>query len=63
MYGVSGVLDVDVQRVKAWKNGVSIDDDDKPSYIWNPMYGMQVKYNYSDVREAVGNSLTEKSTK
>lgn len=60
MYGVSGVLDVDVQRVKAWKNGVSIDDDDKPSYIWNPMYGMQVKYNYSDVREAVGNSLTEK---
>ncbi|HHB1766613.1 TPA: pectate lyase-like adhesive domain-containing protein [Bacillus cereus] len=59
MYGVGGVLDVDVQRVKAWKNGVSIDDDN-PSYTWNPMYGMHIKYSYADVREALGNSLTEK---
>ncbi|MED0974724.1 Ig-like domain-containing protein [Bacillus paranthracis] len=58
MYGVGGVLDVDVQRVKAWKNGVSIDDDN-PSYTWNPMYGMHIKYSYADVREALGNSLTE----
>ena len=53
MYGVGGVLDVDVQRVKAWKNGVSIDDDN-PSYTWNPMYGMHIKYSYADVREALG---------
>ncbi|EOO65450.1 hypothetical protein IKE_03756 [Bacillus cereus VD196] len=59
MYGVGGVLDVDVQRVKAWKNGVSIDDNN-PSYTWNPMYGMHIKYSYGDVREALGNSLTEK---
>ncbi|HFK1727860.1 MULTISPECIES: pectate lyase-like adhesive domain-containing protein [Bacillus] len=60
MYGVSGVLDVDVQRVKAWKNGVSINDDNNPSYTWNPMYGMHIKYTYADVKEALGNSLTEK---
>lgn len=59
MYGVGGVLDVDVQRVKAWKNGVSIDDNN-PSYTWNPMYGMHIKYSYGDVREVLGNSLTEK---
>ncbi|MCW4655576.1 Ig-like domain-containing protein [Bacillus sp. AS_5] len=59
MNGVGGVLDVDVQRVKAWKNGVSIDDNN-PSYTWNPMYGMHIKYSYGDVREVLGNSLTEK---
>ncbi|PEM05463.1 hypothetical protein CN602_03420 [Bacillus cereus] len=59
MYGVGGALDVDVQRVKAWKNGISIDDNN-PSSIWNPMYGMHIKYSYGDVRETLGNSLTEK---
>ncbi len=58
-----GLLDVDVQRVKAWNDFVSQEDENnpatKPNYDWNPMYGMKVKYSKGDVVEALGNSLTD----
>ncbi|MEF7556564.1 pectate lyase-like adhesive domain-containing protein [Bacillus thuringiensis] len=63
IYMKNGLLDVDVQRVKAWNEAILQDDGTniatKPNYEWNPMYGMKVKYSGGDVTEAQGNSLTD----
>ncbi|MGN4444738.1 pectate lyase-like adhesive domain-containing protein [Bacillus cereus group sp. MYBK79-1] len=63
IYMSNGLLDVDVQRVKAWNESILQDDESniatKPNYVWNPMYGMKVQYSGGDVKEAKGNSLTD----
>ncbi|EUJ39909.1 hypothetical protein PWEIH_05449 [Listeria weihenstephanensis FSL R9-0317] len=58
MYGTSGKLNVDVQSVKAW-TGTDWRDDGNETYLWNPMYGMNIKFSSSNVSSVTANSVNE----
>ncbi|EUJ38284.1 hypothetical protein PWEIH_09813 [Listeria weihenstephanensis FSL R9-0317] len=57
MYGNTGKLNVDVQRVLAW-NTVGSTGNTGATKEWNPMYGMSISYNGDNVTTAAGSSLT-----
>lgn len=58
MSGTSGKLDASIQSVKAWTgmNGV---DDRNPTYFWNPMYVMDIKYSGANVSSITATSTNE----
>ncbi|MBA3927919.1 pectate lyase-like adhesive domain-containing protein [Listeria rustica] len=58
MSGSSGKLNVDVQSVKAW-TGTDWVDDGNEAYLWNPMYGMNIKYSSANVSSVTANSVNE----
>ncbi|OOZ84814.1 hypothetical protein BHL25_20145 [Bacillus cereus] len=58
MAGSAGVLDVDIQRVNAWKS-IGSTTDENADYQWTPMYGMKISYVGGNVKNVVANSVNE----
>lgn len=57
LVNMTGILDVDVQAVKAWTSSEWIGDTDE-SFLWSPMYGVKVTNSGTNTTNVVGNSVS-----